>query len=69
MLILERILSRFPTNDFGDSGLDHRRSGQATVSSAFSGSPYSFKFAVNKPVPGFSHSEEWDEYEEDIPQY
>ena len=69
MLISERILGRYPTNDFGDSGLDHRSSGQATVNSAFTGSPHSFKFAASNPVPGFCHSKEWDEYEEDIPQY
>lgn len=66
---LERIMSRFPINSFGDSGIDHLRPGQATVNSDFSGSPYHYRVIADREISPFPHSPTWDVYEEDIPKY
>ena len=58
MTVLERIMSSFPKNNFGDSGIDHTRTGQASSNSDFSASPYGVIVTGDSNVPPFI--EEWD---------
>ena len=69
---LERVLSRFPRNSFGDSGIDHLSTRQATVNTDYSFSLYDFRITADNKLPppkDFDDKDEWDVYENDIPKY
>jgi hypothetical protein len=70
MTALERVMSRHPKNSFGEIGVDPIRANRVNVNSDVCGFPIRGRIVANREAPPMpATSQDWDNYEESIPQY